>query len=101
RNSEALQTFLKIRKVDANDSSAHYDAGIVCQLMGDEPAARKHFENFRADVEKRLKKSPQNALDYLNLARALTRLGRKEQGWALGQKAMAMDPSKHFELAKW
>jgi len=100
RNSEALQTFLKILKVDARDSSAHYDAGVVCQLMGDEPAARRHFESFRDDAQKRLKKNSRNALDTLDLARAFTRLGWKKQGWALGQKAMAMDPGKHLEFSQ-
>ena len=100
RNAEALQTFLKILKIDAKDSAAHYDAGVVCQLMGDEPASRKHFESFREDAQKRLKKNSQNALDALDLARAFTQLGWKKQGWALGQKAMAMDPSKHFEFSQ-
>jgi serine/threonine protein kinase/Flp pilus assembly protein TadD len=99
RYSEALQTFLKILQVDAKESAAHYDAGAVCQLMGDVSAARKHFESFREDAEKRVRKNPQNALDYLDLARALTRLGQKKHGWGLGQKAMSIDPSKHFEFS--
>jgi len=87
---EALQTFLKVKEVDPKEIAPHYDAGVVSKLMGDETAARKYFEDFRTDIEKRTRSNPKDASALFDLALVLTRLGDSDRGRSVGQKAMTL-----------
>lgn len=99
RFQEALQPLEKILEIDQTESSAHYDLGTIYQLLGNTKEARRHFEKFRKDPEKWVKENPKDANNYISLGVVLTRLGEKDRGWSMGQKAIAIDPAQHFGFA--
>lgn len=99
RFQEALQPLEKILEIDQTESSAHYDIGTIYQLLGNTKEARRYFEKYRKDPEKWVKENPKDADNYISLGVVLTRLGEKDRGWSMGQKAMAIDPTQHFGFA--
>ena len=59
------------------ESWAHYQIGIIYQLMGKRKAERKHFELFLEEAEKWVKENPDDANNYISLGVVLTRLGQR------------------------
>ena len=60
RFDEARTIHLHILEIAPKEISAHYEAGAVSQLMGDEAAARKYLRTFVAEAERDLKDNPRN-----------------------------------------
>ena len=100
RPSEALRAFARTLDVDGSDGSAMYEAGVVSQLLSDDRAARGYFDRFRRTAERRTANEPRNAGPYFDLAATWTRLGDPRRGWALAEKAAALTPSDHFDMAR-
>jgi serine/threonine protein kinase/tetratricopeptide (TPR) repeat protein len=100
RYDDALRVFLRTLDIDSRHVSGHYDAGVVCQLMGDDRAARRHFDRFRGAIERQLAGQPDNAEAYFDLACTSTRLGDLERGRTLGQRAHTLNGADHFDLAR-
>jgi tetratricopeptide (TPR) repeat protein len=100
RHGDALRMFQRAQEVNTDETWAYYDAGVECQLMNDEPAARQHLDKFRRATEERLARDPRNGQFYYDLALAWTRLGNPAKGWALGQKARTLDPTNDFDRAR-
>jgi serine/threonine protein kinase/tetratricopeptide (TPR) repeat protein len=98
--AEAIEALQKIRAIDPADSWALYQLGVVYDLMGDRKTAREYFERFRQVAQKWVRDNPDNSENYLALGLVLTRLGQRERGWAVGQRAMAVDSSNHFGFAQ-
>jgi tetratricopeptide (TPR) repeat protein/tRNA A-37 threonylcarbamoyl transferase component Bud32 len=97
RYDAARETFLRIPAIDPSEDSAYYNAGVVSRLMGDESAALRDFVRFRGLVEQRIRKDPQIAGNYLELAAVLAHLRADPR--AAVARGMALDPSQHFEYA--
>jgi serine/threonine protein kinase/tetratricopeptide (TPR) repeat protein len=100
RYDDALRAFLRTLAIDSRHVSAHYEAGVVSQLMGDDRAARRHFDRFRRAIEDQLVSQPDNAGAYFDLACTSTRLGDPGRGKTLGQRAHALDGADHFDMAR-
>ncbi|MFQ5864589.1 MAG: protein kinase [bacterium] len=100
RYQEALQPLQKILEINSNESTAYYQLGILYQLLGNEDEARRKFERFRKDAEKRIGEDPDNGENYISLGLVLTRLGEREQGWKMADKAREMESTSHFGYAQ-
>jgi tetratricopeptide (TPR) repeat protein len=96
---EALQTLEPILCIDPSDASPWYDMGVVYEAMGDHKKSREHFEHFRREMEAQRLKNPREADAEWSLAAVLSRLGQRERAWFWARKALALDPSRHFEYA--
>jgi len=101
RYRDALDTVLKAAAIDPTARAAYYDAGIAARGMGDERSARSHFATFRQLVEKELRQKPKCAACYLELAEVLSRSGDHAGATSAAGRAMALDPSQHFEYANF
>jgi len=97
---EALHPLKKILEINPEEPNAHYQLGVLYQLMEDAKSARRHFEKYHDQAKKWVKDNPTHGYSHICLALALTRLGQKEQGWSMGQKAMTLDPNEHFGYAQ-
>ncbi|MFQ6109537.1 MAG: tetratricopeptide repeat protein, partial [Candidatus Aminicenantales bacterium] len=101
RYQDAIEPLQKIIEIDpAEEPSALYDLGMVYELMGNEEEAKKHFERYLRAAEKWVEEYPNNPMSYFCLGLALTHLGQKAEGLAVGQKALMFDPTRHFEYAE-
>jgi serine/threonine protein kinase/tetratricopeptide (TPR) repeat protein len=100
RYQEALQPLQKILEINPKESVAHYQLGLLHQLIGNEKEARRHFERFRKDAEQRVREDPSNGENYISLGLVLTRLGERDQGWAMAEKARGMKSTSHFGYAQ-
>jgi serine/threonine protein kinase/tetratricopeptide (TPR) repeat protein len=100
RHADALRVFQRAQEVNKEETWAYYDAGVECLLMNDEPAAREQLDRFRRATEERLARDPKNGQYYYDLALAWTRLGNPAKGWALGQRAGALDATNDFDRAR-
>lgn len=98
-HQEALQTLEPILRIDPSDASPWYDMGVVYEAMGDHKKSREHFEHFRREMEAQRQKNPRDADAEWSLAAVLSRLGQRERPWFWARKALALDPSRHFEYA--
>ena len=97
----AIQPLQKILEIDPSQQLwAHYDLGVLYQFLGDNQSSQRHFEIYRKEIERNISESPEEGINYLVLGLVLTRLGEKERGWEMGQKAMELNPDQHFEYAK-
>jgi pentatricopeptide repeat protein len=99
RHQKTMELFQKVLNITPNDPWAHYHVGIVYGLLGAEGKARDHFERFRQAAAEWVQQDSTNAINRISLGYAYTRLGQKERGWDLGQEAMAIDSTIHFEYA--
>ncbi|MFQ6114596.1 MAG: tetratricopeptide repeat protein, partial [bacterium] len=97
---QALGPLQKILDINPKESIAHYQLGVLYQLMGNEKEARTHFERFREDAEQWVREDPSNGENYVSLGLVLTRLGEKEQGWAMAEKARAIKTTSHLGYAQ-
>ncbi len=98
--AQAIEPLQKILELDPADSWAHYQLGVVYDLMRNRKAGREHYERFLRDAQKWVRNDSDNSENHLALALVLTRLGQKERGWAVGQRAMAVDSTNHFGFAQ-
>jgi len=100
RYTEALRPLQKILEISPAEPYATYQLGLIYKFMGNEKSARQYFEKYHKQAQKWVQEDPSHAYSHITLALALTRLGQKKQGWAMGQKAMQLDPSGHFGNAQ-
>ncbi|MFQ6114341.1 MAG: tetratricopeptide repeat protein, partial [bacterium] len=97
---EAVRPLQRIIEIDSTESWAKYQLGLLYQLLGDEKTARQYFKRFHKDAKKWLRDDPGKVDNYIALGLVLTRTGEKERGWAMIQKAITVDSTKHFRLAQ-
>ena len=83
-------------------------SGIVADLFeNDLQNAKGNFERFKTKyvevskmVPEWVKEYPKDANSYISLALAYSRLGQKELGVTMGQKAMKLNPNEHIGYAQ-
>lgn len=100
RYTEALRPLQKILEISPAEPYVAYQLGLIYKFMGNEKSACQYFEKYHKQAQKWVQEDPSHAYSHITLALALTRLGQKKQGWAMGQKAMQLDPSGHFGNAQ-
>lgn len=96
---EARQAFQEIIDRDAAECQGFYNLGIIHRLMKDEAAARRSFESARQCFATWVKEDPKDAFNHILVGMAHARLGADQEAVAIGQKAMAIDSTQHFEFA--
>ena len=79
--------------------SAHYEAGAVSQLMGDEAAARKYLRTCVAESERHLKDNPRDGERQLEMASAWARLGNSARAESIARQVEALTRDLHVERA--
>jgi tetratricopeptide (TPR) repeat protein/predicted Ser/Thr protein kinase len=99
RFDEARRLYLRILETAPNEISAHYEAGAVSQLMGDEAAARKYLRTVVAESERYLRKNPRDGERHLEMAAAWARLGNTARAEAISRQVEALSRDLHVERA--
>jgi tetratricopeptide (TPR) repeat protein len=99
RFDEARQRYLHILEIAPKEIAAHYEAGAVSQLMGDEAAARKHLRTVVDESERYLKENPGDGDRHLEMAAAWARLGNTARAEAIVGGAEALTSELHVERA--
>ena len=99
RFDEARRVFLHVLEIAPEEISAHYEAGAVSQLMGDNAVARKHFETVIAESNRYLQGSPQDVERRLELASAWARLGDLARAGAMARRLESLTPDLPVERA--
>jgi tetratricopeptide (TPR) repeat protein len=67
RYSDAIKPLNKILEVAPWESWAHYQLGVLYDLLGDMQSSRRHFENFQTEVETWIRNDPDNGFNYFAL----------------------------------
>jgi tetratricopeptide (TPR) repeat protein/predicted Ser/Thr protein kinase len=99
RFEEARSIYLHILEIAPKEISAHYEAGAVSQLMGDEAAARKYLRTVVAESERDLKGHPGDGGRQLEMAAAWARLGNSARAESIARQVEALTRDLHVERA--
>ena len=96
----AIKVLENILLINPEDNFVHYDLGVVYNLVNDTVSFKKHMLKFLEIAEKWKIKYSENPMSYIWLGCTLTRLGKPEEGWEIGRKAIELDSSAHFQIAQ-
>ena len=99
RYEEARQAVLRVLEIDPGDASAHYEAGAISQLMGDQTAARKYLRTAVAVLEPQLTQNPSDGERHLEKAAAHARLGEVGLAAAVARRAVQLTQDLPVERA--
>ncbi len=97
---KAIEVLKDISQINPGETSVLYDMGVNYQLSGDLKSADDHYRAFLKVTEVWLKKYPEVPDTYLSRGVALTKLGKKEEGWTVGIHAIELDSTIHFRFAQ-
>ena len=81
---EAIEVMQEILTRSPEQIDAHYDMGLVYNMLGDQKNARVQFMAFKDACEDWMDTRPDDPHPYLYCAMAYTRLGNREAAWELG-----------------
>jgi len=99
RFDEARKVHLHILEIAPKEMSAHYEAGAVSQLMGDEAAARTYLRTLVAEAERNLKDNSRDGERQLEMASAWARLGNLARAESIARQVEALTRDLHVERA--
>ena len=99
RFDEARQIYLQILTIAPKEISAHYEAGAVSQLMGDEAAARTSLRTVVTESERYLRDNPRDGERQLEMAAAWARLGNTARAEAIARQAEGLTTDLPVERA--
>ena len=94
-NTSEISSYYNWQKI-----SVHFDLGINYQLLENDIYSKIHFSKYIKIAQKWLEENPDDASVYINLGIALTRLGKKEDGWQMGRKGIEIDSTLHRAIAE-
>jgi len=97
---EAIELFKEVLSQYPEEIDAHYDLGVLYDMVGDQNNAREHFLAYKDSCENWMDISPDDPHSYLYCGIAYTRLGNREAGWELGLEAMKIDSTDYFAFAE-
>ncbi len=100
RQENAIKILHKILAIDGRHCIAHYDLGIIYDSAGDAAAARREWLRSVSCQEEELKSRPTDALDYIEIAIARTRLRDAAGAQNAETKARSLDPTLYFDTAR-
>jgi len=96
----AIEVFEDILDHRPGDADAHYNLGVIYNLLGDTENARSHFLVYKKWAEYLLDVSPYKPSSFIVNGLVLTHLGEKDTGWEMGRKALELDSTIHFQMAE-
>ena len=97
---EAIEVLKEMLIRSPEQIDAHYDMGLVYNMLGDQKNARDQFMAFKNACEDWMDIRPDDPHPYLYCGMAYTRLGNKEAAWELGLEAMRIDSYTSFNLCR-
>jgi tetratricopeptide (TPR) repeat protein len=100
RYDQSIAMFGRVLAADPDIVEPHYHIGVAYQSKGAVNTARDHYDRFRRVSQWRTEDNPENAGYLIDLAVALTRLGRVDRGLAAGRRAAAIDPTDYVGFAR-
>ena len=98
---EAIEVLKEMLSRYPEKIDAHYDMGLVYNMLGDQKNARDQFMSFKDACEDWMDISPDDPHPYLYCGMANTRLGNREAAWELGLEAMRIDSTYHLTFAEF
>ena len=98
---EAIEVLKEMLTRYPENIDAHYDMGLVYNMLGDQKNARDQFMAFKDACENWMDTSPDDPHPYLYCGMAYTRLGNREAAWELGLEAMRIDSTHHLTFAEF
>ncbi len=99
KHRKAIEILEDISYMGDQNVLAHYYIGLNYDKIGDREKAKRHYLKFHSVVKKMLEAYPDNPLPYIQTGLVLTRLGKNESALRIGQKALGIDSTVHFEIA--
>lgn len=100
QKKSAIKVLNEILAIDPHDCDAPYDLGMVYDSMNDKAGARREWARSVACRREDLRSEKNQAGDYLEIAIALSRLGRTAEAQAAEAKAHAIDPNLYLATAR-
>lgn len=97
--AEAVAALAVIPSIDKQDLAWLYDTAVNLQAKGDTASAKEWLERYLTASEARLRADSKSADNWINVAAALSRLGRLEEAISAADNAISLDPSRHFDYA--
>jgi serine/threonine protein kinase/Flp pilus assembly protein TadD len=101
RFREAMAPLQQIFRLDTTDVYAHYQLGILCQLMNDRAASERYFRLFLAEQDILTGGRPKKGTELIDRGKVLVRVGETERGSSLGRQGIELDSAAHFEYAQF
>jgi len=98
---KAIEVLKEIHIQYPEEIDAHYDLGVIYNILGDQNNARDHLLVYIESCKKRVDTSPDDPHSYLDCGIAYTRLGQREAGWEMGLEAMKIDSTDYFAFAEF
>ena len=97
----AIEVLKGILNQYPEESDAHYDLGVVYNMLGDQNNAREHFLAYKNSCENWMDTSPDDPESYLCCGIVYTRLGRREAGLELALEAKKIDSTYYLTFAEF
>lgn len=101
RYDESLAAFGRLLEADPDAVEPHYYMGVVCDLKGDGGRAADYYDRFRRVTQWRTEDNPDEASYFIDLGIVLERIGQRDGARAAAQRAAEIDPTAHFEWARF
>ncbi|HYR91862.1 MAG TPA: protein kinase [Terriglobia bacterium] len=101
RYRDAVEIYLSVPRLDSNEYDAYYLAGLTCQVSADRDCERQNFAKYVEEVNKRIRKTPNDARYQFDLAMAYTRMGQPAKGQTHASAATKLDPANHVRFAQF
>jgi len=93
---KSLEILQKIQTLNPSEIAVHYQKGIIYQLEGKEELAKGCFRTYLEMAKVWEKQFPNSPGTYTSIGAGWVRLGDKEKGMVMGQKAIELDSTFHF-----
>ena len=97
---KAIAVFEDILHRSPGDAVVRYNLGVNYSLLGDFENARNHFLEFKKPAEYWLDVYPENPSSFIVNGLVMTQLGEKDTGWEMGEKALELDSTIHFQMTE-
>ena len=97
---KAIEVLEEILCDDPENKFPHYVIGVNYTRIGKSEDARNHFLEYKKIAEKWLADFPDNPETFISNGILLTWLGEKDAGWEIGQRALELDSTIHYQYAR-
>jgi tetratricopeptide (TPR) repeat protein len=98
---EAVEVLNRIFTLVPGEPVVYYNLGIVYNLMKDTVTSKEYFLKHLEIAETWKESYSDYPETYIWIGCVLSRLGKFEEGWETGKKAIELDSSIHFDYARF